>query len=260
MEKGWNAILILNEEGQFMDLYTKEMIENRTIEPWKQDAFETFAAKIADQDQPFPCIPATIGQRLNHFRYGFVSNLKDGAATNQLADLLEAYSKCYQEIGSYTSLIIFYEPCGKMTEKVEIKDYEQFFWAQLNRVVELDKIDWPSNIPQDPHHRFWEFCFHGEQYFMYCATPAHKKRRSRNFPYFMLAITPRWALERFILSEKNAAKIKASIRKRLENYDSIPIHPALNTYGNEDNYEWKQYFLHDDNTSLPQCPFHPKPK
>lgn len=241
-----------------MELLTKEMIQNKTIEPWKQDAFETFAAKIADQDQPFPCIPAIIGQQLNHFRYGFVSNLSNDTAVNQLADLLEAYSKCYREIGSYTSLIIFYEPYREMAEKVKINDYEELFWAQLNRLAELDPLAWPKHIPQDPNHLLWEFCFHGEPYFMYCATPAHIQRNSRYCPYFMLAITPRSALERFFSSEKNAVKIKASIRKRLENYDSIPIHPALNTYGNEDNYEWMQYFIRDDDTSLPKCPFHPK--
>ena len=100
----------------------------------------------------------------------------------------------------------------------------------------------------------WEFCYHGEQYFMYCATPAHINRKSRHFPYFMLAITPRGVLERFNTSPHRAAKIKEKIRERLAEYDSISIHPDLNTYGKDDNHEWKQYFLRDEDTTYQNVP------
>ncbi|MDQ0199523.1 FPC/CPF motif-containing protein YcgG [Neobacillus ginsengisoli] len=79
---------------------------------------------------------------------------------------------------------------------------------------------------------------------------------SRHFPYFMLAITPRSVLVEFHSSHDYAAKIKSNIRKRLADYDTIRIHPDLNSYGNEDNFEWKQYFLHDDNSAISNCPFH----
>jgi FPC/CPF motif-containing protein YcgG len=72
----------------------------------------------------------------------------------------------------------------------------------------------------------------------------------------MLAITPRWVLENFNASPTFAKKIKERIRKRLVNYDNIDIHPDLNSYGNENNYEWKQYYLRDDDTALSKCPFH----
>lgn len=29
-----------------------------------------------------------------------------------------------------------------------------------------------------------------------------------------------------------------------------------NSYGEEDNFEWRQYFLRDDDTLLSKCPFH----
>jgi uncharacterized protein len=91
---------------------------------------------------------------------------------------------------------------------------------------------------------------------MYCATPAHTNRRSRHFDTMMLAITPRWVLQAFNKSEIRAKKIKDSIRKRLKNYDAIDVHRDLNRYGADDNYEWKQYFLRDDDTALTRCPFH----
>ncbi|MGA6840492.1 YqcI/YcgG family protein [Priestia megaterium] len=51
------------------------------------------------------------------------------------------------------------------------------------------------------------------------------------------------------------SKIKNQVRERIKEYDNIPTHSALNSYGNIDNHEWKQYFLRDDNTELPKCPF-----
>ncbi len=71
----------------------------------------------------------------------------------------------------------------------------------------------------------------------------------------MLAITPRWVLTEFYTSASQVKKMKPLIRQRLEDYDSIAIHPDLNTYGHQDNFEWKQYFFHDDDTSLSKCPF-----
>ena len=50
-------------------------------------------------------------------------------------------------------------------------------------------------------------------------------------------------------------QIKSLIRERLAHYDQINPHPVLNRYGQEDNYEWKQYFLRDDQTTLSKCPF-----
>ncbi|MGG3467008.1 YqcI/YcgG family protein [Neobacillus pocheonensis] len=239
-----------------MHIFTKESLLGMAQENWQKDAFEKFEAKMLDKNKPFPCIPATQGYQLHRFRYGFVSIPNKNASSKQLAQLLEDYSKTFREIGSFTSLIVFYEPSSDLHENTSVEKFEQFFWEQLNLLHEFDQIEWPNHIPVDPHDSLWEFCFHGEQYFMYCATPAHKQRVSRHFPYFMLAITPRFVLEEFSSTASNAAKIKASIRKRLSEYDSIDIHPNLNTYGNKDNYEWKQYFLHDDDTSLAQCPFH----
>ncbi|MEH7502662.1 YqcI/YcgG family protein [Neobacillus drentensis] len=241
-----------------MKLYTKESLDHMALEKWKRDAFEKFEQKIADKHKPFPCIPATQGHQLHHFRYGFVSNPESADSPEELAQLLQEYSKSFRKLGNYTSLIVFYEPDPKLSEHFAIEDYEQHFWTQLTKISEQDPIQWPSHIPQDPQEPLWEFCFHGEQYFMYCATPAHKNRLSRSFPYLMLAITPRWVLEEFYSAASHASKIKANIRKRLQAYDSVPIHPDLNSYGQEDNYEWKQYFLHDDDSSHKECPFHPR--
>jgi FPC/CPF motif-containing protein YcgG len=229
---------------------------NKDLHDWKRAALEEFTAKMKDKERAFPCIPATQGHSLNHFRYGFVGDPRKNTSVEELAGLLTKYTQCSREFGKYTSLILFFETPKELVDSYTVEQFEQLFWNQLNGLSEIDKFEWPSQIPTDPHHPIWEFCYNKEQYFMFCGTPAHQNRRSRNSSCFMLAITPRWVLEEFNSSPTLASKIKSRIRKRLLNYDSIDIHPDLNSYGREDNYEWKQYFLHDDDTSLSKCPFH----
>ncbi|MEH7252167.1 YqcI/YcgG family protein [Neobacillus niacini] len=241
-----------------MNLFTNENIHQKSLKGWQKDAVEKFNTKISDKEKLFPCIPATMGYHLNQFYYGFVPNLQTPVSSKEFALLLKEYSTIYKSIGAYTSLIIFYEPFPDIEKPISVEEYEQLFWDQLNLLTKSDAVEWPNHIPTDPKQPMWEFCFHGEQYFMYCATPAHINRKSRYFPYFMLAITPRWVLEKFTSSPLHTEKMKSRIRERLAAYDSISIHPDLNSYGQNDNHEWKQYFLRDDNTTLSKCPFHKK--
>lgn len=226
------------------------------LNTWEKAILGQFTEKLENKERPFPCIPATIGHSLDHFCYGFVSDPRKKGSFGELAALLKEYTETSKQLGNYTSLIIFFETPSEIVKTYTVEDYEQLFWKQLNGLRQLDVQGWPKHIPIEPANPAWEFCFHGEQYFMYCATPAHKNRQSRYFPCFMLAITPRWVLTQFNSSPAAARKIKAQIRNRLENYDSCPIHPDLNSYGKEDNFEWKQYFLRDDESTLRECPFH----
>lgn len=222
----------------------------------KRCILEKFEARMLDRSNPFPCIPATIGFSLNQLRYGFIGDPRNKSTVIELADLLRNYTRESNEFGDYTSLIVFFQLSEEIKKEFSVEDYEQLFWQNLNQLASIDKIDWPKDIPTEPDHPIWEYCFHGERYFIFCATPAHKHRQSRHFDTMLLAITPRWVLQAFNKSEQRAKKIKERIRKRLNNFDSIEVHPDLNSYGEEDNYEWKQYFLRDDETTIGKCPFH----
>lgn len=239
-----------------MGLYNAEQQEELSLLSWEKDALHAINEKLTNKEQPFPCIPATQGHTLNHFRYGFLGDPRNESTVKEFAELLKEYTKTSRQLGKYTSLIVFFETPEELTQSYSVEQFEQLFWRILTEVSALDEKEWPTHIPTDPHNPIWEYCFHQEQYFMYCATPAHENRKSRHFPYFMMAITPRWVLEQFNENKTLAAKIKENIRKRIVDYDSVPIHPDLNTYGKEDNFEWKQYFLHDDESSLTKCPYH----
>lgn len=100
----------------------------------------------------------------------------------------------------------------------------------------------------------WEYCFDNERYFVYCATPAHRSRQSRHFPFFMLALKPRWVLDRWHAHPARAAATIPFIRARLAAYDEAPAHPELKPYGSQGNLEYK-HFLRDNDTALAGCPF-----
>ena len=227
-----------------------------SLADWQKEALEAFEAKMIDTDKPFPCIPAVIGFTKNELRYGFIGDPRKQSSSVEIGELLTSYTEQSRSFGNYTSLIIFFETPEELRNSYSVEQYEELFWQQLSALATLDNMEWPEHIPKDPHHSLWEFCFHGEQYFMYCATPAHKNRLSRYFPNMLFAITPRWVLQEFIKKPTFAERIKTNIRKRLGNYDKISIHPSLNTYGEMGNLEWKQYFLRDDETVPMKCPYH----
>ncbi|WP_163536166.1 YqcI/YcgG family protein [Gracilibacillus sp. YIM 98692] len=239
-----------------MNLYKDSHSNRHKLIDWERTALEQFETKMTDKKKPFPCIPATIGFSTNQLRYGFVGDPRKHSSVIETAELLRDFTNVSKKIGTYTSLIVFYKLPQDIKDTFVVEDYEQLFWQHLSELTAMDHIDWPEHIPKDPHHPIWEFCFHGERYFMFCGTPAHTKRISRHFPTMMLAITPRWVLQEFNKPKNRAKKIKDHIRKRLRKYDAADIHSDLNSYGAKDNYEWKQYFLRDNHTTLSKCPYH----
>lgn len=226
--------------------------EELPLEAWKRDAHQLFSSKMTDREARFPCIPATQAYALGHLRFGFVPNSDNETAEYHLSRILKEYGESSRSFGEYSSLVIFFE---KEDEIRDVLGYEKIFWNLLSNIRDFDNKPWPSEIPEDPEHPMWEFCYDDERYFVYCGTPAHISRQSRNFPYFMLALTPRWVLDLWNAQPQRAAAISPRIRTRLAAYDTVPAHPELKQYGAEGNLEYKQYFLRDDDTAPSKCPF-----
>lgn len=240
-----------------MILYDNQMMEGHSVpqEDWQIAAYQAFAAKMTNREEKFPCIPATLGFMNSHLRYGFVTDPRSPGAGGMMAELIRDYTENSRQFGKYTSLILFFDTPTDLKSNFPVEQYETLFWDLLSRTAQEDKREWPPHIPLDPSSHIWEFCFHEESYFVYCATPAHIQRQSRHFPYFLLALTPRWVLTEFNKMPKQVQMLKPLIRQRLEAYDTVGPHPDLKLYGAEDNYEWKQYFLRDNDRAARSCPF-----
>lgn len=226
-----------------------------TLPLWQQSAYKSFSSMIADDENSYPCVPARQGFLTNQLRFSFVGDPREVSSAKELADALREYGKCSRDAGKYTSLAVFFETPNEILQDYGVEDYRELFWSVLNEVTTFDEKEWPEDIPADPSHHKWEFCFNGEPYFAFCATPAHTLRKSRHFPFFLLSFQPRWVFEELNNSTALGRKMKKLIRKRIVEYDAIPGHPDLKWYGQEDNHEWKQYFLSDDEKSPSTCPF-----
>ncbi|KWX81103.1 hypothetical protein AMQ84_01050 [Paenibacillus riograndensis] len=233
--------------------YTEIKNEKLPLKTWKKEACRLFASRMSDRKVRFPCIPATQAFTLGHFRYGFAPSPWHESAGRKLAEIIAEYGKSSRSFGDYSSLVVFFEAEEKVRDVLE---YEAVFWDLLSQVSRTDSTPWPGDIPEDPEQALWEFCYEDERYFVYCGTPAHTARQSRSFPYFMLALTPRWVLDRWNAHPQKAAAVAPQIRARLSAYDTAPAHPELKPYGSEGNLEYKQYYLRDDDTSPAGCPFH----
>ncbi|WP_394176038.1 YqcI/YcgG family protein [Guptibacillus hwajinpoensis] len=240
-----------------MDLFTKSWFEQHgdCLEDWQRSTYKDFVNMMGDEENPYPCIPGMQGFISDTLRFGYAGSPTDEGSHKQLAKLLKQYGKVSRDTGKYASLVVFFDSREMVKEEATIDEYQNQFWTILNQVHKLDEQEWPEHIPKEPHHHEWEFCFDGEPYFAFCATPAHVIRKSRQFPTFLIAFQPRWVFDEINASTTFGQKLKRAIRKRLVAYDGVDPHPALKWYGQQDNYEWEQYFLHDNDSSLSKCPF-----
>lgn len=225
------------------------------LSPWQQSAYRQFAAMLCDEEHPYPCVPGKQGFQTDTLRFGFTEDPRKGEASEKLASYLKQYGEISRETGNYASLVVFCHSDDMAGGRQPVETYEQIFWDLLNRVHQLDDKPWPDHIGKDPHDHTWEFCFNGEPYFAFCATPAHTVRKSRHFPYFLIAFQPRWVFDEINSSTAFGQKLKKVIRKRLVEYDEAAPHPSLKWYGQQDNYEWEQYYLRDDDSAMSKCPF-----
>ncbi|ETT85299.1 YqcI/YcgG family protein [Viridibacillus sp. FSL R5-0477] len=226
-----------------------------TLPLWQQSAFTSFSSMIADEDNTYPCFPARHAFLSNYLRFSFVGDPRELSSLNDLANCLRTYGKCSRDSGKNTALAIFLETPEEIIEDYDWEDYRKLFWSILNQLTIFDEKDWPTDMPIDPSHHKWAFCFDGEPYFIFCATPAHRLRKSRHFPSLLIVFQPRWVFDEINNSTDNGLKMRKLIRKRLVAYDGISVHPDLKWYGKEDNLEWKQYFLSNDDISESKCPF-----
>jgi hypothetical protein len=115
----------------------------------------------------------------------------------------------------------------------------------LQYLHEHDRIPWPAGAPTDPLDPHWVFWFEGIDFFINFSSPGHALRHSRNLgPALTAVVQSRSSFDRFSGPD---SKVRSLIRARVDEYDRLPAHPALGSYGDPVNRELFQYFLGDSN-------------
>jgi FPC/CPF motif-containing protein YcgG len=133
--------------------------------------------------------------------------------------------------------------------------YFQLFWSVLQWLHDRDPL--PGVMTHvDPESPLWEFSFGGEQFFVVGASPTYRRRHSRNLgPGLIMVFQPRDVFERDDSGNALGNAARERVRRGLRHWDAIGAHRDLGTFGDPDNFEWKQYFLPDDESAVTRgCP------
>lgn len=224
---------------------------------WQRQSYDAFRAAVTSIDPvAFPCIYATKGFKANEHRYVFLESedMEDKENIETLAMALRQYLATPKtELGPNTSLVALF-PIPNPDQVSTVEEYHKKYWDCLYGLRQVDVSSWPQEIPKDTDAQLWRLCFDGHQIFSAALTPAHEKRRSRYSPCYGIVFQPKFVFDiLFATAVKKQAAI-AKVRGLLTEYDNVPISPELKNYGDVNGRESKQYFLMDENYSLP-CPY-----
>ena len=243
-------------DGPLFDQPTlRARVESGSIEGWKADRYRAFRETMTSEADPYPCTFAVEAEEEGLFRYLFASTDERGHET--VARGLEAYLDGYEDIGRFSSLAMFFEPPA---EEWGPGRYKRAFWDVLRYLNRNDPSPWPPEVPTDPEHPKWEFCFAGEPLFLVVRAPFYDERRSRHAEYGLeITVQPKSLLSDLSGLTDEGQRIRSVIRSRLADYDDVPMHPDSGDFEDPRTTEWKQYMLPETNAeSVARVPLEPQ--
>ncbi|WP_328886484.1 YqcI/YcgG family protein [Streptomyces sp. NBC_00316] len=193
---------------------------------------EEFTHRVLDP--AFPCVFAPRPVLEDTLLVGLAEAGAAAEAADLLAEAAGAISKEPEQI-----VVIF----ADLPETGSLPAEREFSAEVLRLLRRLDRYDWPEATPLDPEDPRWVFWFEGVDFFFNFSTPGHRERRSRNLgPAWTAVVQSRSSFDTFAGADHRA---RLRIRARLAEYDAVPPHTALGSYGDPGNREAHQYFLGD---------------
>ncbi|MBI6899880.1 YqcI/YcgG family protein [Pseudomonas putida] len=229
-----------------------EHVQNR--HHWTHKTIEHFKETLANPD--FPCLfgRKAVNARTCHIVFARAERLADDIARG-LGDYIRTIEPIplKQRIGN--PLMVFLETAPDTTLQAQ----QALAWDVLNQVHARDPQPWPEEVPQDPHDTRWSFCFAGMPLFINMSFPAHRLMKSRNLGrHIAFVINPRESFDEVAsASTESGQRIRARIRDRVRHYNDGVMPDTLGFFGQDDNFEWKQYQLQEPGSPSPaRCPFH----
>lgn len=240
------------------DQKCREQLEEKyNLDTWQRMAFEEFKTTIlakATGLRTFPCVYATRGYTSGDHRYVFLESDDPSEPRNirLIAPALCEYLEISRTLGPNTSLVIMGAPTDGAKKTVE--EYNLAFWEMLRGLRIWDPKPWPKDIPQDTNNEKWTFCFNGEPLFPVALTPAHERRFSRHAPVPVVALQPKWVLDKLLATPEKRDSATGKVRKLLAEYDQTELSPDLTSYGQAGTSEVHQLCLMDQNITA-TCPY-----
>jgi FPC/CPF motif-containing protein YcgG len=230
-----------------------------SLTPWIAQAYEEFRAKVVDA--AFPCTFGIIAQRKGDVLFSFIDPRDATTECTLLHRILCKYTDFLRPLAPVAASL---RPLAILMPPLGLTEFEYFAhsWSLLEWLTEHDTHPWPARVSRDPDDAAWSFCFGGMPLFINFKTPVHHRRRSRRMAgAYALLVQARDGFDAVAGDTPNGRRAREVIRRKLAEYDSVPLYPALAHYGRADNREWKQYFVPESNTPLTErCPLHPRSK
>lgn len=236
------------------DVCDNSFLNNLYFRPWMVNALSCFESSVNNDE--FPCLFGKKVIKLKKF-FIFFSSI-----SRPIDDLVEAFNEYTNFAKSmpvrdriYSPFVVFLERNAFST----LKDEHEYGWSLLQTLHDKDTSSWPTNIPKETENEEWSFCFNGLPLFVNISCPQHKLMKSRNLgDYVVLVINPRENFDEVAsLSSKGGKSVRENIRNRIKVYNNGYVPATLGVYGEEGNYEWRQYQLEEPGgLELKECPLH----
>lgn len=223
---------------------------------WVPYAYEAFTAKLLDQERAYPCHFGVQGQqRGNNWFTIFDASFPGEHGVRALGDALLEFRERARRGPRRQTLVVL---AGPPEPHAELAGHRAAFWALLRELSAIDTEPWPEGLPTDTADPAWQWCFAGEPWFTFMASPGYRHRESRNLgPCLTLVFQTRRVFEGLGGSTVAGQAAKQRIRAHLERYDKVPPHPFLGDPMYSSVHKWRQYALPDDQSvgTAEKCPF-----
>lgn len=230
-------------------LYTKEQMGVMNMPNWVKKTYAQYKRVV--EEPGFPCFFGQKEERRGNVHYSYLCH-NDWV---HLPTTLQEFISFTKTTGNERSVfLLFVEPESKVQP---FAYYRRYFWDVLTYLNRKDKEEWPVDIPTDPDHHLWSFCFASCPMFVFGNAPAYQKRRARNLgKSLVLGFQPRNIFKGLEGTLQQGREARDKIRKKAEKWDGIATHPDVGYYGDPTHHEWKQFFISDDCEPIQgKCPF-----
>lgn len=210
---------------------------------WFEGAYRGLRKIILGTSPLFPCYFASIAERHGSCTYSFLKRGEE-LDPNVLYKIIEDFLLVAKDLRPFPVLALFVQTEG-ITKSLE--EDEILFWEIINNINKT-RTDSRSAAEANPSSPHWLLKYKDIPIFVTGHSPYYKNRLSRFADQCLtLVIQEKKNLKRISEDPNRIREVMGQIREFVDEYDTIPRCPLLGFYGNENVFDWKQFWLPDSN-------------
>ncbi len=212
---------------------------------------EAIAAEFNDfvVTRNHPCIMANTVLQMKNYHLKEYDDILSPNVVQPIMSEIEKYLNSYDfSTNKFESLIVCFTNNNFQTEL----EFENALWQFLQRLHNVDDVQWDQNVSADPEDPNFSFSLKGRAFYIIGMHPK-SSRLARQAPYCTVVFNLHWQFEK--LREMGTYQ---SVKNRIRSRDSALqgfINPVLADFG--DDSETKQYSGRKVEQNW-KCPFHNK--